>query len=412
MRAMIFGAVAAALIFSPLPSYAGGDVPDSVNEATSPDNAEPENLDTIVEIDVGNVPSDVRSAVKARSAILIEQTTGQVLFELNADEPRAPASITKVMTVLLTVEALDNGAIALDDVVTASEHACSMGGSQIWLEPGETMTVDELLRATCIASSNDAAVALAEFIGGSEQGFVDMMNARAKELGMTNTNFKNASGLDADGHFTTARDISIMSAQLLSHERIRNYTTVWMDSLRGGATQLVNTNKLIRYYKGATGLKTGTTDDAGRCVTASATRGEMSVIAVVLGAESRDTQFSSAAALMNYAFDGFTVAEPTVISDAIVPVRIEGGTLEEITPVCASPKKLLVKKGSEKTLEQIVELPDSIQAPVAAGEKIGRVVIKLDSEEVGEYAITCPCDVEKMTFTNALELLFAAVLKS
>ena len=392
---------AAAALFSTVFCCAGGEK----NAPAKPASAG----NTAVSLDTGDIPSDVREAVRARSAILIEQTTGQVLFELNADEPRAPASITKVMTVLLVMEAIDDGRVSPSDTVTASEHACSMGGSQIWLEPGETMTVDELLRATCIASSNDAAVALAEFIGGSEQGFVELMNAKAAELGMTNTCFKNASGLDEEGHFTTARDIAAMSAALLKHERIKNYSTVWMDSLRDGKTQLVNTNKLIRFYKGATGLKTGTTDQAGRCVSASAARGDMNVIAVILGAESRDTQFSSAAALMNYAFDSYTMASPPDISDQLRPVSVDGGVLSEITPVCAQPEKLLVRKGAEKTLEQTVELPESITAPVAAGQQIGRVVIRIDGEEAGEYALCSPCDVGEMTFGRAFGILFSSL---
>ena len=232
----------------------------------------------------------------------------------------------------------------------------------------------------------------------------------AAELGMTSTHFKNASGLDAEGHFTTARDIAKMSAALLAHERIRSYSTVWMDSLRGGKTQLVNTNKLVRFYKGATGLKTGTTTEAGRCVSASATRGDMSVIAVVLGAESRDAQFSSAAALMNYAFDSYTMTEPPDISEQLRPVRINGGVLKEVTPVCARPERLLVRKGAEKTLEQTVELPESIDAPLSAGDRIGRVVIRIGGEEVGEYALTSPCDVGEMTFGRAFGILFSALL--
>ncbi len=395
-------AAAALCLFTTATCLAGGET--AAKDAGAAADTQPVTLIT------GDVPSDVRGAVKASSAILVEQTTGQVLFELNADEPRAPASITKVMTVLLVMEALDDGRISPADIVTASEHACSMGGSQIWLEPGETMTVDELLRATCIASSNDAAVALAELIGGSEQGFVELMNAKAAELGMTNTSFKNASGLDADGHFTTARDIAKMSAALLAHERIRSYSTVWMDSLRDGKTQLVNTNKLIRFYKGATGLKTGTTDQAGRCVAASATRGELSVIAVILGAESRDAQFSSAAALMNYAFDSYTMVSPPDISEQLGEVRVEGGTLSRITPVCVPPEKLLIKKGAEKTLEQIIELPESVQAPVVAGEKIGRVILRINGEDAGEYALTSPCDVSEMSFGRAFGMIFASLM--
>ena len=400
------------ILFSLIPMttvcYAGGE-----KEETNPAPSSPyEPIETTVSAISQDVPEDVRNKVKAASAILIEQSSGKVLFEFNPDEPRAPASITKVMTLLLVMEAISNGELSLSDTIIASEHACSMGGSQIWLEPGENMTVDELIRATAIASANDAAVALAEHLGGSEQGFVDLMNARASQLGMNNTCFKNASGLDEEGHFTTARDIATMSAELLKHELIKNYSTVWMDSLRGGETELVNTNKLIRFYKGATGLKTGTTDEAGRCVTASAMRGDMQIIAVILGAQNRDEQFSSASTLLNYAFDSYTMTSPPSIGDQLLPVKIEGGILTEILPVCTVPKKLLLHKGDEKQLEQIVELPDSIRAPLAAGDQIGRVIIKIAGETVGEYAINTPCEVEKMTFGKAFSLLFAAMLQN
>ncbi|MBQ3050048.1 MAG: D-alanyl-D-alanine carboxypeptidase [Oscillospiraceae bacterium] len=391
--------------------YAGGEKSDN-SSLTDKQTAADISYEEVSAPDKHNVPEDVRTAVKAASAILIEQTTGRVLFEFNPDEPRAPASITKVMTLLLVMEAIDNGELSLSDSITASEHACSMGGSQIWLEPGETMSVDELIRATAIASANDAAVALAEHLGGSEQGFVELMNARAANLGMSNTRFKNASGLDEDGHFTTARDISTMSAELLKHELIKEYSTVWMDSLRNGETELVNTNKLIRFYKGATGLKTGTTDEAGRCVTASAMRGDMQVIAVVLGAENRDEQFSSASALLNYAFDSYTMYTPPSAEEQLIPIKVEGGTSDEVFPVCSAPQKLLLQKGAEKQLEQIVELPETLSAPIEAGQQIGRVMLKINGETIGEYAVTAGNTVEKMTFGRAFAILFACLMQS
>ncbi|MBQ2792748.1 MAG: D-alanyl-D-alanine carboxypeptidase [Oscillospiraceae bacterium] len=228
-------------------------------------------------------PQQTDMALDCRSAILIEQNTGQVLYEENADEPMAPASITKIMTLLLTFEAMEQGKFGLDTPLTCSEHAASMGGSQIWLEVGETMTVDEILRATFISSANDAAVVLAEAVAGSEEAFVAQMNQKAAQLGMKNTHFQNATGLDAPEHYSTARDIAVMSAALLHYPGVTDYSTVWMDSLRDGATQLVNTNKLVRFYDGATGLKTGTTDGAGSCLAASAKRGELSLVAVSLG---------------------------------------------------------------------------------------------------------------------------------
>ncbi|MEA4912821.1 MAG: D-alanyl-D-alanine carboxypeptidase family protein, partial [Oscillospiraceae bacterium] len=233
-------------------------------------------------------------SMDATAAILVDAVTGTVLYEKNADAPRAIASITKVMTLLLVMEALDAGKITIEDEVTASEHAYSMGGSQIWLEPGEVMTVDELLRAVAVASANDAAVALAEYVGGSEEAFVGDMNRRAASLGMTNTTFKNSNGLDEDGHMSCARDVSVMSRELLKHELIRNYITIWTDELRGGETQLTNTNKMLRSYDGITGIKTGTTNKAGVCISAAAARDGMELIAVVLGSSDSAGRFAAA----------------------------------------------------------------------------------------------------------------------
>ncbi|MBR6741803.1 MAG: D-alanyl-D-alanine carboxypeptidase, partial [Clostridia bacterium] len=243
--------------------------------------------------------------IKAKSAILLEPYTGKILYEQNSDEKLAPASITKIMPLLLVMEALKRGDISLETAVYASEHACSMGGSQIWLEPGEGMTVDELLKATVIASANDACVVLGELLAGSEEGFVALMNKRAKELGMNNTNFVNCTGLDADEHYTTAHDVAIMSAELIKHPLIKKYSTVWMDSLRNGESELVNTNKLVRFYKGTTGLKTGTTSKAGYCLSATAMRDGMELVAVVLSGESSDLRFSGAKKLLDYGFANY-----------------------------------------------------------------------------------------------------------
>ena len=235
-----------------------------------------------------------------------------------------PASITKIMTLPMVIEALDAGTITLETAVTCSPHAASMGGAQIWLEPGEQMTVHELLKATAISSANDAAVALGELISGSEEAFVARMNERAGELGMKNTTFQNATGLDAQGHLTTARDIAVMSQALLSHPLITEYSTVWMDSLRNGETQLVNTNKLIRFYEGATGLKTGTTDKAGYCVTASAKKNGMELVAVILDGQTSDLRFSAAKALLNYGFANYELANPDIGSEALLSVDVTG----------------------------------------------------------------------------------------
>ena len=247
--------------------------------------------------------------IKAKSAVLLEPFTGKVLYDQNGDEKLPPASITKVMSLLLVMEALDRKEFELDTVVTASEHACSMGGSQIWLEPGEAMTVDELLKATVIASANDACVALGELVAGSEEGFVKLMNERAAELGMNSTTFKNCTGLDAEGHLTTANDVAIMSGELIKHELIKNYSTVWMDSLRNGESELVNTNKLVRFYDGTTGLKTGTTSIAKYCLSATAKRGTLSLVAVVLAGETSQDRFEGAKKLLDYGFANYSFEE-------------------------------------------------------------------------------------------------------
>ena len=282
--------------------------------------------------------------VSATAALLMERSSGTVLFEKNADARRAPASITKIMTLLLTMEAVDGGKLALTDRVTASAHAASMGGSQIWLKEGESMTVDELLKAVCVASANDAAVALAEHLAGSEEAFVADMNRRAAELGMNNTRFVNCCGLDADGHETTARDIALMARALLDHPLITQYTTIWMDSLRNGATQLVNTNKLVRFYQGAMGLKTGTTDKAGYCVAASAAQNDMELIAVVLDGATSDKRFADAKALLNFGFANFEIARlhPEELTLDPVPVRHGTAPAVEVTGEAMAP--LLVEK--------------------------------------------------------------------
>ena len=249
-------------------------------------------------------------SISAKSAILVERSTGRVLFEYEADKQMPPASITKIMTLLLVMEAIESGKLNFETEVTASEHACSMGGSQIWLEPGEVFTVHELLKAATIASANDACVALAEAVSGSEEAFVELMNQRAAELGMENTVFKNSTGLDAEGHVSTAKDIAKMSAALLSHEKIKEYSTVWMDSLRNGETELTNTNKLVRFYKGCTGLKTGSTDEAGCCLAASAERGGMELVSVTLGSPNTDERFAAGRKLLDYGFANFAVAKP------------------------------------------------------------------------------------------------------
>ena len=315
--------------------------------------------------------------VSAPSAILLEAQTGTVIFEKDADRICSPASITKIMTLLLTFEALEAGKVSLSDIVPVSEHAYHMGGSQIWLEPGEQLTLDEMLKAICISSANDAAVAVAEFIGGSEPVFVERMNARAKELGMQSTTFRNACGLDEDGHLSTARDVAIMSREmLLNHPEIENYCTVWMDTLRGGATQLVNTNKLLKSYNGITGLKTGTTGKAGVCISASASRDDLRLIAVVLGSSSGKERFAAATSLLDYGFAMFESALVPIPADAPKTLPVQKGEEPALELCYTAPERCLAVKGQGSALQAEVELPQTLEAPIREGSVIGSLNIK------------------------------------
>lgn len=346
-----------------------------------------------------------------KSAVLMERDTGKVLYSVNPDEKCAPASITKIMSLLLIMEAIDNGKLTLKSKVSASEHACSMGGSQIWLEPGETMTVDELLKATVIASANDATVALGEAVSGSEEAFVNAMNKKARELGMSNTRFVNCSGLDAEGHYSTARDIAIMSCALLKHDMIKNYTTVWMDGLRGGESQLVNTNKLVRFYEGATGLKTGTTSKAGFCVSASAEKQGMELCAVVLGAANNDERFGTAKKLLNYGFANWGLHTVTVKKKDIPTLKVEKGCEKTATAVPAGRGKYLIENGAEGELKTEINLPETIEAPVAKGQKLGTAKVLFGDKQIGEIDLISTKAVERMTFTIAFGRIFSALIK-
>ena len=351
-------------------------------------------------------------SVSAKSAILVECSTGRVLFEYEADKQLPPASITKIMTLLLVMEAIESGKLGFETEITASEHACSMGGSQIWLEPGEVFTVNELLKAAAIASANDACVALAEAVSGTEEAFVELMNKRASELGMKNTVFKNCTGLDAEGHLSTARDIAIMSAALLSHEKIKEYSTVWMDSLRNGETELTNTNKLVRFYKGCTGLKTGSTDEAGCCLSASAKREGMELVSVTLGSPNTDERFAAGRKLLDYGFANFSVAKPVPPEEELYEIPVLHGVAETVTPVFEKPETYLLPKGQETFIEQKVTLAEKLEAPVEAGQIIGKVSVYLNGGEIGEYNIVAKETVEKMSFFAALKILFVKAVST
>lgn len=351
-------------------------------------------------VSVGAVPSaQGEDALKldCRSAILMEASTGEVLYEMNADEALPPASVTKVMTLLLVMESIEDGRISLDETVTASEHACSMGGSQIYLEPGEEMSVEDLLKSVVIASANDAALALAEHIAGTEESFVAMMNTKAAELGMKNTRFENTNGLDdtVTQHVTSARDIAIMSRELIKHEKITEYSSIWMDTIRGGEFGLTNTNRLVRFYKGATGLKTGSTAKAKFCITATAERDGMTLIAVIMAAPTRDIRNAAAASLLDFGFSNYGVykAAGGTVSD----ISVMGGVARS----CAAEYgafSCVLGKSDIKRVSATMEYEKSIAAPVHVGDRIGRVVYKIGEREVGSSDIFVAESVEKIGF--------------
>ena len=351
--------------------------------------------------------------VKAKAAVLMDQTTGRVLMQMNAHEKLYPASVTKIMSMLLVMEAIDSNKIRLTDIVTTSPVAASKGGSQIWLKEGETMSVDELLRATAVYSANDACTALGEYVAGSDEAFVAMMNKRAAELGMKNTHFENCTGLDDDteNHLTTAYDIALMSRELMKHELIKEYTTIWMDSLRDGKTELVNTNKLIRFYNGATGLKTGTTNKAGCCVSATATREGTSLIAVVMGSDNSTDRFEGAKAMLNWGFANYSSVTPQIDRGLIADVNILRGEERKITPQTPPVTTVLIPKGREKDIVQDVQLAAEVEAPVESGQTLGKVTVRLDGEVLGEYNLTAPHYVDRLSFGMVFCRLLAVICK-
>ncbi len=347
----------------------------------------------------------------AVSCILMDADTGRVLYEKNADAALPPASVTKVMTMLLVFEALDSGTLKLSDMITASANAASMGGSQIYLKEGEQMSVEDLLKSLIVSSANDAAVALAEAIAGSEMAFVSRMNERAAELGMVNTHFENTNGLDddTDTHLTSARDIAIMSREVLKHELVFQYSTLWMDTIRGGEFGLTNTNRLVRFYQGATGLKTGSTSKAKFCISATAERGGLSLIAVVMGAPTRDARNALAASLLDFGFANYAHYEDA--ETALDAVRVQGGVKNAVDIVKESFSATL-EKGQEARLEKRVDIPDVLTAPIAEGEKIGTVTYLLDGEEIGTSDVLATEAVAKIDFRTLFPRLFAWFLLS
>ena len=350
--------------------------------------------------------------VAAPAAVLMEAATGTVLYEKNAHERLAPASVTKVMTLLLVMEALENGRISWDDTVTASEAAAAKGGSQVYLEPGEQMSMDEMLKSVVVSSANDCATALAEHIAGSETAFVAMMNQRAAELGMNDTNFVNCTGLDdepnAAEHLTSAYDIAVMSRELLKHDAIRKYTTIWMDTVRNGEFGLANTNKLVRFYDGTTGLKTGYTSAAGHCLSASAQRGGVEFIAVVLHCASSGERFTSAKQLLDYGFANYTLAQPNP-DEAIPPVPVILGVQDSVTPVLSDTTPLLIEKSRQSTVSTSVEVAQEVRAPVEAGQRLGTMTIQAGGQPLASIPLIAPEPIARRTWWDVTRELLGAV---
>ncbi len=337
--------------------------------------------------------------IRSEAAILIEKETGQVLYAKNEHKQLEPASVTKVMTLLLTMEAIDSGALRYEDMVTASDYASSMGGSQIFLSPGEQMSVEDLLKGVCVASGNDASVALAEHLAGVTELFVARMNNRAKELGMNDTNFVNCNGLPAAGHVTSAYDIALMSRELiLHHPDIRRFTTIWMDTLRDGKSELSNTNKLIRFYDGATGLKTGSTSSAGYCISATAERDGMELIAVTLKADTSSDRFEDAKTLLNYGFSTYALIDAGG-GVSLPPVAVGLGVADTVQPVLPQDgRSLLIERSQAADLERTVAMEESVEAPVTRGQELGQVTVTSGGTVLSTVPILAGEDVPRLTW--------------
>ncbi len=341
-------------------------------------------------------------AQSAKGAILVEQETGKVLFEKDADIQLPIASVTKIMTMLLIMEEIDKGNLTLGDMVTVSDYAMSMGGSTMFLETGEVLSVSDMLKGIAVASANDGCVAMAEHISGSCESFVELMNKRAKELGMVNTNFINTNGLDADGHYSSARDVAIMARELSKHDKIFEYTTIWTDSLRDGKFELANTNRLVRFYRGATGMKTGSTDLAGCCLCATATRDGLSLIAVVLGAPTSNERFSDATELLDHGFANYRVVRPVSKDEKMCEIKVKKGVEDTLSLVSESDFSDVVNKNDMTEITISITAPESITAPVSKGEVIARAEFILGEKSIGFVELTAEKDIKKKGFLDIL----------
>ncbi len=406
MRKWLAGLCVAVLVLTPLLVTAEGVV--------LYDEASGESLSALLKEDDVAWPTMATPAgqaleIKAKGAVLMEQGSGEVLYEKDAKARLPIASVTKVMTLLLIMEAIDAGRLSWDDKVTCSAKAASMGGSQIWLEPNEVMSVADLVKAAAVVSANDACAALAEHTYGTLEAFVAAMNTRAKELGMQDTRFVDCSGLDDSG-YSCAYDVALMSRALMTHNDIRKYTTIWMDSLRDGQSQLVNTNKLVRHYTGATGLKTGTTQAAGHCLAATATRNGTSFVAVVLGCDTTADRFDGARAMLDYGFASYVSYMPPSELLRVPSIPVYGGQLPQVEAAVDMPQGLLLKKGTENTVKPVVELAADLEAPVHAGQVVGSWRLVAGEETLCEYAVRATADVPAKTFRYAYTLLVMALL--
>ena len=374
----------------------------TIETSTTPEKVNTSTVETNSEIQENNSLN-----LESGSAILIEQTTGKVLYAHNIHEQLRPASVTKVMSILLIMEALENGKISLTDQVPCSENAASMGGSQIWLDPRETLSVDDMLKAICVNSANDCVVAMAEYIAGTEESFVQMMNDKAKELGMNDTTFKNCHGLDEDGHVTSSYDIALMSRELLTkYPDVTRYTTIWMDTLRDGKSQLSNTNKLIKNYKGATGLKTGSTSLALYNLSASATRDDLSLIAVIMKAPSTKIRFEEATKLLDYGFNQFSYKSFGKKGDLVQTININKGIQKVDGVILENDAGALVEKGKEKDVVQNVTINENISAPITVGQKVGEMTFSLDGQVISTVNLVAENSIDKINlFTMSKKVI-------
>lgn len=362
----------------------------------------------IIAMLISAVPVSAQVETSCKSAILMEQETGRVLEEKEADAQLPIASVTKIMTMLLIMEEIDAGRLEFADEVTVSEYAMSMGGSTMFLETGEVLTVSDMLKGIAVASANDGCVAMAEHIAGSVDSFVERMNVRAKELGMENTHFMNTNGLDAEGHYSSARDVAIMARELSKHKKIFDYTTIWTDSMRDGKFALANTNKLIRFYRGATGLKTGSTDSAGCCLCATATRDGLSLIAVVLGSPTSKERFASASSLLDYGFANYATVRPISKGEEVGTIRVKKGVSDSVSAVAAADFAQVVAKGGAKEVDARLTIPEELTAPIAEGEIVGRVEFYIGEQSLGSTDIITATAIEKKSFL----MMLADILKN